>query len=683
MRVATCNASGLGLELRGMNVQLIANTIRGLAMDGVQKANSGHPGMPMGTADFATVLWLKFLKHDPSDPSWPDRDRYVQSAGHGSMLIYSLLHLSGYDLSLDELKNFRQWGSRTPGHPEHGLTPGVETTTGPLGQGCGNAVGMALAEAMLAARFNRPGHTIVDHYTYVLAGDGDLMEGISHEAFSTAGHLGLHKLIVFYDSNRITIEGSTDLAYSDDVRKRFEGYRWNVLEVDGHDHAALERVLHEARQERKRPTLIIGRTTIAKGSPHMAGNSESHGSPLGAEEIKATKRSLGMPEDQQFHIPEEVAQVFAARRMALQSEHAAWKKRYADFTAAHPEIADQFQKGQAGHVPADLVSHLPVFPVDKPIATRGASGKVIQELAKAMPHFIGGSADLAPSTSTLMKDGGSVGPHSYAGRNLHYGVREHSMAAIVNGICLHKGFHAFGATFLVFSDYCRPSLRLAAIMEVPAITVFTHDSVFLGEDGPTHQAVEHLAALRAIPHMTVIRPGDANETSHAWLAALKNRKGPTLLVLSRQNMPVLDRKDLAPASKVEQGAYVLWESAAKPQLILIGTGSELHLALDAGRKLAAEGVAVRVVSMPSWELFERQPLSVRDAVLPPCCTCRVAVEAGSSMGWSRYVGSAGRTVTLDHYGASAPYQVLAEKFGFTVADVMKVAREALGASRTS
>jgi transketolase len=453
-----------------------------------------------------------------------------------------------------------------------------------------------------------------------------------------------------------------------------------VLDVDGHDFEDIERALHAARAERSRPTLIIGRTTIGKGSPHMAGNSESHGSPLGAEEVKATKRALGMPEDRDFYIPEEVTAAFAARRAELRKEHENWQARMQAHAKAHPELADQFRKGQDGFVPGDLAERLPVFPSDKPMATRSASGRVLQELARAMPHLIGGSADLAPSTSTLLKDGGSVGPHRYGGRNLHYGIREHGMAALVNGMCLHKGFHVYGATFLVFSDYCRPSLRLAAIMEIPAITVFTHDSVFLGEDGPTHQAVEHLAALRAIPHMTVIRPGDANETAHAWLAALRHRRGPTLLVLSRQNMPVLDRKDLAPASRVEQGAYVLWESDATPRIILIGTGSELHLALEAGRTLAAEGVAVRVVSMPSWELFERQPAEVRDAVLPPSCTCRVAVEAGIAQGWARYVGTKGRTVTLDRYGASAPYTVLAEQFGFTVANVLRVAREALGDS---
>ncbi len=661
-----------------MNTQHVANIIRGLSIDGVQKANSGHPGMPMGTADFAAVLFLKFLKYNPADPQWPDRDRYVQSAGHGSMLMYSLLHLAGYDLALDELKQFRQWGSRTPGHPESHLTPGVETTTGPLGQGTANAVGMALAEAMLAARFNKDGHSIVDHYTYVLAGDGCLMEGISHEACSHAGHLGLNKLILFYDSNRITIEGHTDLAYSDNVRKRFEGYNWNVLEIDGHNHAEIEQALRSAHAEKKRPTIIIGHTTIGKGSPHLAGSHESHGAPLGADEVKATKKNLGLPENEDFFVSDEARAAFAERRRQNEVAYKAWQERLLAFRKANPELGVQWDAGLAGTLPADLEAKLPVFPVDKPLATRAASGKVIQELAKHIPHFVGGSADLAPSTSTLIKDGGSVAPGSFAGRNLHYGVREHSMAAIVNGMCLHRGFTVYGATFLVFSDYCRPSLRLAALMEIPALTVFTHDSIFLGEDGPTHQAVEHLAALRAIPHMTVIRPGDPNETSYAWLAALQHKKGPSLLILSRQNMPVFDRTTCASAAGVLQGGYVLWESGAKPDCILIGTGSELSLALDAGKQLAREdGVNVRVVSMPSWELFEKQPEAYRASVLPASCTRRVAVEAGIAQGWDRYVGSKGRTVTINHYGASAPAKVLAEKFGFTVANVLAVAREVM------
>ncbi len=653
-----------------MNTQQIANVIRGLSMDGVQKANSGHPGMPLGTADFATVLFLKFLTYDPADPQWPDRDRYVQSAGHGSMLLYSLLHLAGYDLPLSELKNFRQWGSRTPGHPESHLTPGVETTTGPLGQGCGNAVGMALAEAMQAARYNKPGHTIVDHYTYVLAGDGDLMEGISHESFSLAGHLGLNKLIVFYDSNRITIEGSTDLAYSDDVRKRFEGYRWNVLEIDGHDHAAIEAALHAARAESARPTLIIGHTTIAKGSPHMAGSAESHGSPLGGDEVRATKRNLGLPEGEEFWVPDEARAAFDARRAAGAARRAEWEGRMARYREAFPAEAQQWTAGLDLALPADLESQLPVFPSDKPLATRAASGRIIQELARRLPWLVGGSADLAPSTSTLIKDAASVGPRAYAGRNLHFGIREHAMSAMINGMCLHRGFAAYGATFLVFSDYSRPALRLAAVMEIPAITVFTHDSIFLGEDGPTHQAVEHLAALRAIPRMTVIRPADANETTYAWLAALRRRTGPTCLILTRQNVPVLDRKECAPAAGLLKGAYVLWESATQPDLLVLATGSEVAVALAAARQIAGEGRArVRVVSMPSWELFERQDRAYRDAVLPPACGRRVSVEAGISMGWARYIGASGLGIALDRYGASAPASVLAEQFGFTAAQV--------------
>jgi transketolase len=658
-----------------VNTLHVANVIRGLAMDGVQKANSGHPGMPMGTADFAAVLFLKFLKYNPSDPHWPDRDRFVQSAGHGSMLIYSLLHLAGYELPLEELRRFRQWGSKTPGHPESHLTVGVETTTGPLGQGIANAVGMALAEAMLAERFNKDGHTIVDHYTYVLAGDGCLMEGISHEACSHAGHLGLNKLIMFYDSNRVTIEGPTDLAYSEDVRKRFEGYRWNVLEIDGHDHAAIEQALTVARAERDRPTIIIGHTIIGKGSPHLAGSHECHGAPLGADEVRAAKRNLGLPEDQEFWISDETRAAFAARRKENEAVYEDWQRRFAAFRAAQPERAAQWDASQSGYVPPDLASKLPVFPPDKPLATRAASGRVIQEIAKAVPHFVGGSADLAPSTATLIKDCASVGRRAFAGRNLHFGVREHSMAAIVNGMTLHKGFIAFGATFLVFSDYCRPALRLAALMEIPAITVFTHDSIFLGEDGPTHQAVEHLASLRAIPNMTVIRPGDANETSYAWLAALKNRHGPTLLILTRQNVPVLDRTICAPASGVERGAYILWETGGAPDLILIGTGSELPLAFEAGRMIAKEDeVRVRVVSMPSWELFERQPADYREFVLPPSCARRVSVEAGATQGWLKYVGASGRAIGLDRFGASAPAHVLAEKFGFTVANVVEAAR---------
>ena len=662
-----------------MNLQLVANTIRGLAIDGVQKANSGHPGMPMGMADVASVLFFQFLKHDPADPAWPDRDRYVQSGGHGSMLLYSLLHLSGYDVTMDDLKSFRQWGSRTPGHPEYGHTSGVETTTGPLGQGCGNAVGMALAEAMLAARFNQPGHTIVDHYTYVQCGDGDLMEGISHEAFSLAGHLGLHKLIAFYDSNRITIEGDTNLAYSDDVRKRFEGYGWNVLEVNGHDQAAIAQALQQARTELKRPTMVITHTKIGFGCPELEGSHETHGSPLGAEHVRSTKKNLGLPEDQSFYVPDDVRRMMQECRAGWQQQRADWQKRFDAYAAAFPELAAQWKQSQAGELPADLEQQLPSFDPAKPVATRAASGKVLQSLAKAIPHLVGGSADLAPSTSTFLKDLGEVGPHAYAGRNFHFGIREHGMVALLNGLILHRGFLAFGATFLVFADYCRPSLRLAALMGVPTITVFTHDSIFLGEDGPTHQAVEHLASLRIIPNMTVIRPADANETAQAWLAALRLRTGPTCLILSRQNLPILDRAVCAPASGVQQGAYVLWEQGGTPSLILMASGSEVALALEAGQRLAKEGHAVRVVSMPSWELFARQPAEVRESVLPAACTKRVAVEASLSFGWERHLGAHGRMVAVDRYGASAPASVLAEKYGITVAKVMETAQAVLNA----
>ncbi len=662
-----------------MDLHLTANVIRGLAMDGVQRANSGHPGMPMGVADFASILFFKHLKHSPANPAWPDRDRYVQSAGHGSMLLYSLLHLFGYGLTLDELKSFRQWGSRTPGHPEHGLTPGVETTTGPLGQGCGNAVGMALAEAMLAARFNREGFPIVDHRTYVVASDGDLMEGVSHEAFSLAGHLKLHKLIVFYDSNRITIDGSTDLAYSDDVRRRFEGYHWNVLEVDGHDHAQIDRALEAAQNEKQRPTLIIGHTHIAKGSPNLQDSEESHGAPMGADEVKATKKAIGLPPDQEFCVPADVRDWSSRRAKELAEGEKAWNKLFAEYSAKHPELAADYRRQYDGHLPADLESCAPAFDPAKPVATRAASGATLQHLAKKLTHLVGGSADLTTSNNTEIKGGGAIGPGSYGGRNLHFGVREHAMGAVLNGMTLHGGWRVYGGTFLIFSDYFKPSIRLAAMMELPVIYVFTHDSIYLGEDGPSHQPVEQLAGLRAIPNLTVIRPADATETAAAWIAALRNTTGPTALSLTRQALPVIDRSKYPPAGLVQQGAYVLWQSGeGKPDIILIATGSEVSLALEAGIELAKGGRRVRVVSMPCWSLFDRQPESVREQVLPPDCACRLAIETGSSLGWSKYVGPKGRTLCMDRFGASAPYKVLGQKFGFTVENVVRTAREMLG-----
>jgi len=662
-----------------MNLELVANTIRVLAVDAVQKANSGHPGMPMGTADFAAVLFLKHLKHYPRDTDWPDRDRFILSPGHGCMLLYSLLHLSGYDLAMDELKLFRQWGSRTPGHPEHGLTPGVETSTGPLGQGCGNAVGMALAEAMLAERFNTGAEKIVDHYTYGICSDGDLMEGVSHEAFSLAGHLGLHKLIFFYDCNHITIEGSTDLAYSDDVRKRFEGYHWNVLEVDGHDYAAIDQALTQARQEQNRPTIIIGRTMIAKGSPHMAGNAEAHGAPLGIEEVKATKINLGFPGDQEFAVPDEVRAVFSARLEELKNIYQKWQNDFENYRRANPEKAKLWDDSHGLVVPEKLEKCLPVFEASKPVATRSASHKIIQNLAKAVPYLVGGSADLAPSTRTIIDGGGDIGKNAFAGRNFHFGIREHGMGAILNGLALHKGFRVYGATFFVFSDYFRPSIRMACIMKLPVIYVLTHDSFYVGEDGPTHEPIEHAMALRLLPDMTVIRPADPTETGAAWIAALKNTTGPTALLLTRQNVPVLDRAQLPPADKLEQGAYVLWQSEkGRPQFIIIATGSEVQLALDAARELAKEkkeNLRIRVVSMPSWELFERQPEKYRRKVLPPSCKMRLVIEAGRTAGWEKYSGARGRIFGLDHFGASAPYKVLAKEYGFTTENIVRIVRE--------
>jgi transketolase len=661
-----------------MNWTLIANTIRGLTMDAVQKANSGHPGMPMGTADFASVLFLKYLRQNPKNPNWLNRDRYVQSAGHGSMLLYSLLHLCGYDVTLDDLKSFRQWESKTPGHPEYGLTPGVETTTGPLGQGCGNAVGMALAEAMLAARFNREGYPIVDHRTFVIAGDGDMMEGVSHEAFSLAGHLGLHKLIVFYDYNRITIDGSTDLAYSDDVRKRFEGYHWNVLEIDGHDIAKIEQALDAAVAETQKPTLIIGHTHIGKGSPHKQDSSSAHGAPLGDEEVRLTKQALGLPPDEIFWIPDEVRAAFANRRCEWADMERRWLRLWAEYEAKFPELAREFKQFHEQLAPKDLETIGASIEVNKAAATRKVSGAVIQELAQRMPNLVGGSADLAESNNTLIKNGGRVQRGQFAGRNIFFGIREHAMGAILNGMALHGGFRVYGATFLVFSDYFKPAIRLAALMRLPVIYILTHDSILLGEDGPTHQPIEQLASLRSIPHLTIIRPADAAETVEAWKCAIRNTSGPTALILTRQSVPPVERVAPVSARQLEQGAYVLWQSGAgAPDLILIATGSEVAPAMDASKRLAEEGISVRVVSMPSWEMFEQQPASWRNAVLPELCEKRVAIEAASPFGWERYVGPMGVVIGMARFGASAPEHVLAEKFGFTASRICEVARSVL------
>lgn len=655
------------------DLRLTATTIRGLAMDGVQQAKSGHPGMPMGMADVAAVLWLKYLEHDPRNPEWFNRDRFVLSGGHGSMLLYSLLHLAGYDLPLEELKQFRQLHSKTPGHPEFGETAGVETSTGPLGQGCGNAVGMTLAEHMLAERFNTAELELVNHYNYVFCGDGDLMEGISHEVFSLAGHLKLDKLIVFYDNNHITIEGSTDLAYSDDVKKRFQGYNWNVLEIDGHDYDQIERAIRRARRQTNGPTIVICHTHIGMGSPNKVDTASVHGEPLGEEEVLNTRRNLGLPEDQPFYVPEKVYELFAARARVLKRHANAWQRKLKQFGKDHPEKADQWKNFMEQPLPVELEAALPVFDPETAVATRAASGKVMQPLAKELPFLVGGSADLAPSTKTLLNDYESVNTGKFAGRNLHFGVREHAMGAVMNGMALHGGLRVYGATFFVFSDYCRPAIRLAAIMKLPVIYVFTHDSFYVGEDGPTHEPVEQLTSLRCMPGLTIIRPADPTETGAAWIAALKNTSGPTLLLLTRQNLKVLNRNVYPAANNLEKGAYTLWQSGdGDPELIIIGSGSEVEIALAGARELAATR-NVRVVSMPSWELFEKQSFEYKESVLPKSCRRRLAVEAGVSLGWEKYVGAEGAVIGLDRFGLSGPYKALAEEFGFTTANVIQAA----------
>ena len=654
--------------------QLCVNTIRTLAMDSVQKANSGHPGMPMGMADAAYVLWTQFLKHNPANPAWPDRDRFVLSAGHGSMLLYSLLHLTGYDLPLEQLQQFRQWDSMTPGHPEYGDTPGVETTTGPLGQGFANGVGMALAERLLASQFNRPGFTLVDHYTYAIVSDGDLMEGISHEAASLAGHLGLGKVIYLYDDNHITIEGDTALAFTEDVHRRFEAYGWHVQAVDGHDRAAVTDAIRQAQAETEQPSIILCRTHIAYGSPNKQDTAGAHGSPLGPDEVRLTKEALGWPPEAQFLIPDEALAHF---RQALEQgarAQQAWNELFVRYEEEHPGLAAEWKRRLAGELPAGWEESLPTFtPEDGPIATRAAGGKIMAALAPALPELVGGSADLHPSTKTYLSAYPAVENGKFGARNLHFGVREHTMGGILNGMALHGGFRPYGSTFLVFSDYMRPSIRLAALMEQPVIYVFTHDSIFVGEDGPTHQPVEHIASLRSIPGLTVLRPADANETVAAWHTLLEHRAGPVALLLSRQKLPVLAEVD---AGGVARGGYVLAD-AEDPQVILIGSGSEVETILGAQELLAEEGIAARVVSMPSWELFEAQPQEYRESVLPPGVTARVAVEAGVPLGWERYVGSQGAIVALDRFGASAPYKVLAEKFGFTPDTVVARAKTLL------
>ncbi|MCL4294892.1 MAG: transketolase [Anaerolineae bacterium] len=663
--------------------ELSVNTIRTLSIDGVQKANSGHPGMPMGMADAAYVLWTQFLRHNPGNPDWADRDRFVLSAGHGSMLLYSLLHLTGYDLPLEQLKLFRQWGSVTPGHPEYGLTPGVETTTGPLGQGFANGVGMAIAEAFLAATFNRPGHEIVNHYTYAICSDGDLMEGISHEAASMAGHMKLGKLIYLYDDNHISIDGSTDLAYTEDRMKRFDAYGWHTQQIDGHNREAVAAAIKAAQAVTDKPSIIACRTTIGFGSPNKANTAKVHGEALGSDEVKLTKQAYGWDPDKDFYIPDEALAHF---RQALERGakwEAEWKERLEAYAQAYPKEAEQFRRALSGELPDGWEEALPVFPADaKGMATRAASGQVLNALAPVVPTLIGGSADLAPSNNTFLKGYPVFASESYAGRNFHFGVREHGMAAALNGMAVHGGVIPYGATFLIFSDYCRPAIRLAALSSFPTIFVFTHDSVGLGEDGPTHQPVEHLAALRAIPNLTVIRPADANETAQAWKVALEKRDGPVLLALTRQTLPVYDRSKMGDAAGLLKGAYVLLDAGrVYPDVILIATGSEVQLAVEAHAKLAEQGIAARVVSMPSWELFQQQSEEYRDSVLPPTVKARVAIEAAVPLGWERWVGPQGVVIGLDHFGASSPYKTIFQQFGFTTDNVVLRALEMIDKSK--
>jgi transketolase len=674
---------------------LSINTIRFLSADAVQKANSGHPGLPMGAAVMAYTLWTRHLKHNPANPKWYDRDRFVLSGGHGSMLLYSLLHLTGYPLSLDEIKNFRQLHSLTPGHPESHLTPGVETTTGPLGQGISNAVGMAIAEAHLAARYNQPGHDIVNHYTYVLASDGDLMEGVSSETCSLAGHLGLGKLIVLYDDNKISLAGTTSVSFTEDVGLRFAAYGWQVQRVaDGNDLDAVDRALKLAQSVGDQPSIIAVRTIIGYGAPHKENTYEVHGSPLGEEELRAAKANLGWPTEQMFLIPGEALENFRQALTNGAEAEAAWQARLAKYERAFPEPAAEFKRRMAGELPAGWDKDLPAFAPDpKGLATRKAGQKVIGALGKRLPELMGGSADLDPSTFTNLEGEGDFEnprllhenaqgtngePWSHAGRNLHFGVREHGMGAVVNGLNVHGGFISYGATFLIFSDYMRPTIRLSAIMEIGSIWVFTHDGIGLGEDGPTHQAVEHYAALRAIPHLLFIRPGDPNEVTVAWQVAIENRHRPTVLALTRQNVAILDRGTLAPADGLRRGAYVLNPQVADPGLILMATGSEVQHIVAAEKTLAERGLKVRLVSMPCWELFEEQSSEYRDSVLPPSVKARLAVETGVSQGWNKWVGEQGAMITLDHYGASAPYQKIMQEFGFTPENVVAQALKLVG-----
>ena len=660
---------------------LCINTLRTLAMDAVQAANSGHPGAPMGLAPAAYVLWTKHLKHNPKNSSWPDRDRFVLSGGHGSMLLYGLLHLTGYGLSLDDLKNFRQWDSLTPGHPEYGHTNGVEVTTGPLGQGIANAVGMAMAERHLAATYNTDAHTIVDHRTYVMCGDGDLMEGVALEAISMAGHMGLGKLICLYDANDITIEGGTDIAFTEDVAKKFDACGWNTITVEnGNDHTAIDAAINEAKAQDEKPTLILMKTTIAYGSPNKAGTSGAHGAPLGEEEILLTKKNLGWPSEEPFFVPEEAKEVFGACIDNGQAAEDAWQEKFNAYAKAEPKLTNQWVDGVSGFLTFGWDKEIPTYkPEDGKIATRKASGQVLNAIAPNLPGLVGGSADLAPSNNTFMNCSHEFQKSSYDGRNIRFGVREHAMGAVMNGMFVHGGVRPFGGTFLVFADYLRPSIRVASLMKLPIIYVFTHDSIAVGEDGPTHQPVEHVAALRAIPGLTVLRPGCASETADAWRVALKITDGPTAIILSRQGLPVSDRSQAE--GSVPSGAYILKDTEGTPDAILMASGSEVHITLEAAEKLAEKGVKARVVSMPSWELFEMNQENYKNWVLLPEVKTRVAVEAGISMGWEKYVGDKGTVISMEGFGASAPGGTLLKEFGFTSDNIVQKTLELFEANK--
>ena len=659
---------------------LAVNTIRSLSIDAIEKAKSGHPGAPMGMAPAAYVLWTRFMKHNPKNHHWIDRDRFVLSAGHASMMLYSLLYLTGYPLTLEDLKAFRQWRSITPGHPEYRITPGVETTTGPLGQGISTAVGMAMAERQMAALFNRPGHDVVDHYTYVMCGDGDLMEGISSEAASLAGHLGLSRLICLYDDNKISIEGSTAITFTEDVSKRFEAQNWHVLEVpDGNDLEAIAGAVDAAKAETNKPSLVIIRTQIAYGSPNKQGSADSHGAPLGEAEVRLTKEYYGCPADELFCVPDIVLKHFesvAANGMEAEKQ---WNEKFDAYKKAHPEPASALL-ARLDRKPADgWDADLPDFkPEDGPMATRKASGAVLNALAEKRPDMIGGSADLAPSNNTIIKGAPDFQKDSYHGRNIRFGVREHAMGAISNGLFVHGGFQPFCGTFLVFLDYMKPAVRMSALMKAPVIYIFTHDSLAVGEDGPTHQPIEHIASLRAIPNLLTIRPADASETTEAWKIAVSSENRPTALLFSRQSLPVLDRSRLAPAKGLQNGAYVLSDTEGKPDIILIGTGAEVHLALEAQKTLAEKGVAARVVSMPCWPLFEETSDDYKQSVLPADVPVRLSIEAGITMGWERYVGPAGESIGISRFGASAPGSTVMENFGFSAGNVVEKAMKLLG-----